>query len=85
MNTNYDILVKDNDFEACSKDDEFFADFGQVYQGGGEGTKNYNHLYNKPMIEGNVLEGDKTFIQLGLLEITPQDIDDIFDDFIYGG
>ena len=62
----------------------FFARFGQVYTPG-DGTKNYNELYNRPKIEGNTLEGDKTFIQLGLNEITPQEIDDMFDEMIFGG
>ena len=41
----------------------------------------YDPLINKPRIEGNVLEGDKTYAQLGLEEITPQEIDEI----IFGG
>lgn len=48
-------------------------------------TGNYDPLINKPRIEGNELIGDKTFLQLGLLEITPQEIDDMFDELIYGG
>lgn len=38
-------------------------------------------VYNKPKIEGNEVVGDKTYGELGLDEITPQDIDNI----IYGG
>lgn len=41
----------------------------------------YPPLRNKPMIEGNVLIGDKTYGELGLNEITPQEIDEI----IFGG
>lgn len=37
----------------------------------------YEKLKNLPSIEGNKLIGDKTFIQLGLGEITPSDIDDM--------
>ena len=51
----------------------------------GIGEISYPSLTDKPAIEGNVLIGDKTFKQLGLGEITPQEIDDIFDELIYGG
>ena len=44
-------------------------------------SDDYERLKNKPSIEGNVLIGDKSFQQLGLNEITPQEIDEI----IYGG
>lgn len=43
--------------------------------------KNYDNLMNKPTIEGVQLQGDKSFNDLGLAEITLQDIDNI----IYGG
>lgn len=43
--------------------------------------KDYDNLMNKPAIEGIELQGDKTFSELGLAEITPQEIDNI----IYGG
>ena len=49
--------------------------------GGGGGTMNYNALVNKPRIEGHELIGDKTFQEIGLEDITQQDIDDI----IFGG
>ena len=45
----------------------------------------YNPLRNHPHIEGNELIGDKTFIELGLFPISNQEIDDIFDEYIYGG
>ena len=51
----------------------------------GIGQISYPTLADKPAIEGNVLIGDKTFKQLGLDEITPQEIDDLFDELIYGG
>ena len=38
---------------------------------------NYNELYNKPSIESVVLQGNRTFAQLGLEEMTPQDIDNM--------
>lgn len=39
------------------------------------GTSYYPALIDKPKIEGVTLEGDKTFGELGLGDITPQDID----------
>ena len=48
-------------------------------------NKDYEALINKPHINGNELIGDKTFAELGLFEITPQEIDDLFDELIYGG
>lgn len=57
---------------------DFTADFGTVTK---VSTDDYNNLINKPSIEGVTLQGDKTFSQLGLDEITPQDIDTI----LYGG
>lgn len=41
------------------------------------GTRDYNALTNKPSIESVVLVGNKTFKQLGLEPITPQEIDKI--------
>ena len=41
------------------------------------GTGDYQALKNRPRIEGNLLEGDKTFYQLGLLDITNAEIDEI--------
>lgn len=86
MNTTFDSLITEVDFFETQKEDqdEFFAEFGQIYNTGG-GTNNYNKLINHPKIEGNTVIGDKTFVELGLLEITPQEIDDIFDELIYGG
>lgn len=45
------------------------------------GTNNYEALVNKPSIEGHVLIGDSTLPQVGVGDITPQDIDRI----IFGG
>lgn len=39
------------------------------------GTTNYNRLSNKPSIEGVILQGDKTFDDLGLSRVTEQEID----------
>ena len=38
-------------------------------------------IYNKPSVNEVILVGNKTFADLGLTAITPQEIDDI----IYGG
>ena len=48
---------------------------------GGGGTLNYNALINHPRIEGHELIGNKSFPELGLRNITQQDIDEI----IFGG
>lgn len=45
------------------------------------GSDSYSTLKDKPSIEGVVLDGNKTFYDLGLNDITPQDIDEI----IFGG
>ena len=44
-------------------------------------TSDYEKLLNKPKIEGVLLLGDKSFEELGLRAITPQEIDDM----IFGG
>ena len=45
------------------------------------GNGDYQALKNRPSIEGSLLEGDKTFYQLGLLDITDAEIDEI----LFGG
>ena len=45
------------------------------------GNGDYQALKNRPCIQGNLLEGDKTFYQLGLLDITDAEIDEI----LFGG
>lgn len=40
-------------------------------------TNDYDDLINKPMIEGNVLENDKTYEELGLNRITNSELEDI--------
>lgn len=64
------------------EDQSMKSKFGEVQR---VSTDDYEKLYNKPQIEGNTLIGDKSFVDLGLGEITPQDIDDLFDEMIYGG
>lgn len=64
------------EFEGLSE--EFIARAGEIYP---VQTSNYEELSNKPSIEGRVLIGNKTFPQLGLDIVSPQEIDDI----LYGG
>lgn len=53
----------------------------RMEKSGGEGTGNYERLVNKPSIEGHTLVGDSTLPQIGVGDITEQDIDRI----IFGG
>lgn len=46
------------------EDEEFTVEFGEVINDGG--THDYNELDNKPQINGNTLEGNKTNEQLGI-------------------
>ena len=46
------------------EDEEFTVEFGEVFNDGG--THDYNELDNKPQINGNTLEGNKTNEQLGI-------------------
>ena len=56
-----------------------FTESGAIFLNVGEQAQatNYNELYNKPSIESVVLQGNRTFAQLGLEEMTPQDIDNM--------
>lgn len=45
-----------------------------------QGTTNYNALANKPSIEGHTLVGNSTLQEIGVGDITAQDIDKL----IYG-
>lgn len=40
--------------------------------------KDYNNLFNKPQIEGNTLEGDKTFDDLGMTPLSAQELADMW-------
>lgn len=40
--------------------------------------KDYNNLFNKPQIEGNTLEGDKTFDELGMTPLSAQELADMW-------
>jgi len=56
-NENFNIAPND-------ENEEFTVEFGEVFNDGG--THDYNELYNKPQINGNTLEGNKTNEQLGI-------------------
>ena len=38
----------------------------------------YNKLINKPQIEGNTLEGDETFDELGMTPLSSQELADMW-------
>ena len=38
----------------------------------------YNNLINKPQIEGNTLENDKTFDELGMTPLSAQELADMW-------
>ena len=44
---------------------------------GGAVILDYRQLKNKPQIEGNILEGNKTFEELGLSDLTNVEIQEI--------
>lgn len=46
-------------------------------RGGGEGTKDYEQLLNKPSIEGEVLIGNKTFEDLHMHVLTNIEIENL--------
>lgn len=62
-------VVHDKDVN-LAVDNEIYKDF----------ARDYNDLKNKPRVEGVELVGDKTLEELGMRNITPQEIDKI----IYG-
>ena len=39
-------------------------------EGSSSGTKDYNDLYNKPQIEGVILQGNKTYEELNMNRLT---------------
>ena len=56
-NENFDLVTND-------ENEEFTVEFGEVINDGG--THDYDELDNKPQINGNTLEGNKTNEQLGI-------------------
>lgn len=57
-------------------DQRLDADFGdvQIIDTGSGGTTDYEALTNKPSIEGVELIKDKSFVDLGLTEVSNQEI-----------
>lgn len=49
---------------------------------GPAGTTDYEELENRPQIEGNVLTGNKTFEQLGLVELSNSEIQNIINSLV---
>lgn len=58
------------------------ARFGEVQK---VSTTNYNDLYNKPLINGKVLVGDKSFEELGDHILSNVEIKALFDRVFKGG
>lgn len=56
-NENFNLAPND-------ENEEFTVEFGEIFNDGG--THDYNELDNKPKINGNTLEGNKTNEQLGI-------------------
>ena len=56
-NENFDLVTND-------ENEEFTVEFGEVINDGG--THDYDELDNKPQLNGNTLEGNKTNEQLGI-------------------
>lgn len=50
----------------------------QIHEDGGTGTFDYESLINKPRIENVELQGNKSFEDLGLSEVTNQQILSLF-------
>lgn len=72
-NENFDLVTSD-------ENEEFTVEFGEVINDGG--TFNYNELQNKPKINGNTLEGDKTTSELGIPVYSAGDNITISDDHV---
>lgn len=72
-NENFDLVTSD-------ENEEFIVDFGEVINDGG--TFNYNELHNKPKINGNTLEGDKTASELGVPVYSAGENITISDDYV---
>ena len=62
--------------EYSSDEEDISADFGTVMRTGG-GVRNYERLTHKPSINEIELNGDKSFTDLGLSELTNIEIAEI--------
>ena len=65
------------DMQMVDIDQLIDMDMNEVINNGG--TKNYNDLNNKPMIEGVELVGNKTYEELNLSSLTNTEIEELLD------
>ena len=72
-NENFDLVTND-------ENEEFTVEFGEVINDGG--THDYDELDNKPQINGNTLEGNKTNEQLGIPVYSAGENITISDDYV---
>lgn len=72
-NENFNIAPND-------ENEEFIVEFGEVINDGG--TFDYNELYNKPKINGNTVEGNKTTSELGIPVYSAGENITISDDYV---
>lgn len=72
-NENFDIAPND-------ENEEFTVEFGEIFNDGG--THDYNELDNKPKINGNTVEGNKTTSELGIPVYSAGENITISDDYV---
>lgn len=72
-NENFDLVTND-------ENEEFIVEFGEVINDGG--TFDYNELDNKPKINGNTVEGNKTTSELGIPVYSAGENITISDDYV---
>lgn len=65
------------DIQMVDIDQVIDLEMNEVINNGG--TRNYNDLNNKPMIEGVELVGNKTYEELNLSSLTNTEIEDLLD------
>lgn len=65
------------DMQMVDIDQVIDLEMNEVINNGG--TRNYNNLNNKPMIEGVELVGNKTYEELNLSSLTNTEIEDLLD------
>lgn len=83
-NENFDLELN-NDVENFNltpndEDEEFTVEFGEIFNDGG--TYDYNELDNKPKINGNTVEGNKTTSELGIPVYSAGENITISDDYV---
>ena len=69
----------------CDKDNGMNPSFQSEVRVVTGGTRNYNDLNNKPMINGVELNGNKTDEQLNIIAITNEEIERLLKTFAKGG